>query len=142
MSEEKVPYHAGGWSPPDYSSRDFLLELYIPGHDTAVESATTIVRLLGSVQWLVNGTSFTMKGVFNGHIIGSGDYRKEGNELIVVQESGALVGIFAPLIRAASTGVLCAKCKNIIVGEPNSAPSYEGPLCGSCAWEEWLAEHE
>jgi hypothetical protein len=148
MSEEKAPYHVGStwypdstWKLPDSSARDFLLELYVAGQEMPVASRSTIGAMLAVIMQLADG-SYAIHARFNGHIIGRGNYSKLGLEIIVEQESGAMVGVFAPLSRPETTGLRCGKCDKVIAGEPSSAPSYDGPLCGSCAWGEWLAEHE
>jgi hypothetical protein len=140
MSEEKAPYHTGGnWQLPDYSSRDFLLEISLQGHDMPMASASTIGGLLATIRSLADG-QYRVSAIFNGQVLGRGDYRKEGREIEVFTESGAIVGVFAPLCWEDVTGPRCAKCGKVIVGEPSASPSWDGPLCGSCAWEEWLID--
>src|SRR5690242_15589503 len=53
-----------------------------------VENATTVSGLRRVVQYLASGTSWTVKGIFHGHSIGAGSYRKEGHAIVVVQERG------------------------------------------------------
>jgi hypothetical protein len=125
-----------------YSSRDFLLEISVEGQDFAESSSSTIQGSLAAIEILADGTTFTVRGVFNDIAIGVGEYRKEGRDLVVISEQGALVGVFSPLPRIKVSGPPCAKCGSSIEGEPATLPSWDGTLCGECAWAEWLIVHE
>jgi hypothetical protein len=79
-----------------YADKDFQLEFYTAGQQPAFGSASTIGEAIAFIKKLPDGSRFYIVGRFNFYVIGQGEYRKEGDELIIVQESGSLQGMFVP----------------------------------------------